>query len=510
MGGLRHAYEPPEGARQWIQVEDWNGKWRSQGRQDDGRFQDHEAKSLSRVKALLGRLDPSGQLLAEFDQEGFAGRLLAELRSQVRGHDRRLLERLPADPKDLLKALMPRSSVSASLSEPITPRAIPPSVGFRAGEVLSGPFALTRPGQPVAKASMLLADVSRHVGAVLAQRFNDTRPRPLQRAPVEALAQAAASGQMASWSLRVSGDGKSVEVALDTEDGAGPRSLGTVLSPGGHLDGVAVYRADPTDDLEEAAQRAGLVHNGRIQQVGQYLLPADMAVLDRDRPLANLGPDGRICVVAHGLPSGAGADRVGDLSAKALAKRLIKDGLPADFRGAVQLEACRSGGPLGHPSTYARQLQRQLERQARTRVTVLARPGDAREPAGRAEVLPAEMVSGTTRRLAKSREFIRKMERLRIDKRTQAGHATFTRMIERERIYMAEVEAVQRIKYGEAEVRSGEKLSWLGRIGQRIRRFFSRDRNVELVEHFGVRGFLGMYGARDSGPRRDPVTVERG
>ncbi|WP_431046074.1 hypothetical protein [Roseateles sp. L2-2] len=295
-----------------------------------------------------------------------------------------------------------------------------PPAGRVVGSAVSGRWEVGEslsPQRPVPEqtpggtgVSAIQADVARLIGAALLQRFDWTRPVVLEQEAFQRLAQILArrssspahrlprlgseggAVERPHWSLRVGGDGASVELAL--HEAGKVRSLGTVLKKGPHTDGARIFRPDPSDNLQFMWAEMAEAYNGAPRAMGRVMLPKG-AVPDGARALDGIDPQGRVIVLGHGDPGGRWrAATVGGLTARRVAEQLLDQGLPKDFAGTVYLHSCSSGSGLGRMQAFSCQLQKALAAKGLRGVTVAGRPGVTQGSVGQSRVAPSEVVLG--------------------------------------------------------------------------------------------------------------------
>lgn len=399
---LRHEFEPPEGARTWLQVERRPKGWSSEGT---------ESTQLNGFAALT-------------HGTAFARNLLQELRMHVGSLDPGGLRRLPRSGKELEEGVFDHEPVAGTA--PRTRTIARPTPGrLTAGEALSGRVpidlaaygrggsnssevvaieggrdgkttlqrqagGLFKGGASERAAAAIQAETAQRLGAVLLQRFDWTRPITLEPEPFKALAQALAQPSLTgrSWSLRAMSDRGDVQLVLHGL--TGERSLGTVLKAGAHAQGVAIFRPRPDDNLACAAQQLAMRHNGSARLDDRFMLPASMSTARFGQRLAALDRDGRMIVHGHGAmeQNNGKVVAVGGKSAGQLAKELIAEGLPKDFKGTIFLDACGSLADAAGADGYAVRLRAELAAKGFDGVSVATRPGVMWGVHGRARTLP--------------------------------------------------------------------------------------------------------------------------
>lgn len=368
-GALRHQFEPPEGARSWLQMEKAGSAWTAPG-------------SVAR-HAVRGGADLSSGV-------AFLGQLLYELKGHLRGLEPKALSRLPRDANEMLSTLAnERPEVDSAARARTIERGRPAQ--FRPGETLSPPVAIA----VGASVEAVKADVAQRLGAVLLERFGWDHPTAIRPEPFERLTNALAQdgGRHTAWSLRVAPDRG---VTLKLHAGRTETELGAVLPPGPHLSGAAIYRPHMKDNLEGDWKRAAELYNGGQRPVGPFMLPMDMPVDDPRRPLAGIDPQGRILVEGHGgvVPLPGRLPLVLDVGGhgpRSMARALIRQGLPKEFKGTVQLDACYSAQGLGTQTSFAHRLQSALAAKGWKQVTVAGRPGVTRGLHNQAQTVPSEL-----------------------------------------------------------------------------------------------------------------------
>lgn len=415
---LRHELEPPEGARTWIQVERRPDGWSSEG---TGDIQRAGFGSLTQGPAFLrnllhelrmhvGSLDPAAlkrlprsgkELLDEFSKAGPAAGRVPTTRTLARPTAGRLSagevlsRRVPVDFKKYFAGAATPSDVVAI-------------EGGRDGRITQHRQAggLFRGSECERIAAAIQAETAQRLGAVLLQRFDWSRPITLESAPFKdlakalepAMAQAKAnakalfksSAHETSWSLRAQSERGDVQLVLHTP--SGERSLGTVLKAGPHAQGVPILKPQ-ADDLDSAAENMARRHNGTTHLDDRFFLPPSMSGAKAGQRLAALDPGGRMIVHGHGLveldDGKAGrVVKVGGKSPSQLARELIAEGLPRNFKGTIFLDACGSLPDATSANGFALRLRAALASKGYNEVSVATRPGVTWGAHGRARTLP--------------------------------------------------------------------------------------------------------------------------
>ncbi len=424
QAGQRHAFEPPEGASTWLQV-------------------GQRARGWASIQGSAGSASPE-----------FLGQLLSELRNHVSGVSDKALSRLPSGTRDLQQSLESlRECPTRHRVSVVTTASIPKFGHFDASESLTPrrevpmlnpsffqrlPGAREDPRVPTIKGAAAQA-----LGAALHERFDWTRPIKLENGPFEQLARALKGPQSgpSSWSLQVDEEGLNVELMLHA--GGLDRSLGVVLKEGAHLDGVRIFRPNPSDDLEGLWSRMAGGYNGTPRMVGRVMVPPSAAV-NADRPLAGVDLEGRVMVLAHGRPGDRfNAPLVAGLTPTQLAGQLIEQGLPKAFKGTVFVHSCSSGNGLGRTDGFSHQLQRALAAKGFASLSVAARPGVADGMLGKANVVPSEVVRHAPATLQRTDRLIRNLEAQRQAARTPADAAMYGRLVEQETAYRDRIASIE-------------------------------------------------------------------
>lgn len=401
-GDVRHEFEPPGGVRCWINV-------RREPEREVKPYVQAWCCSRGRTIRSTGTCD---------QRRAFARALLEELKFELGGLSSKGALALPADVPALLQSLPSGPARPGNGGATWRKLPVPAPARFTAGESLTRHVALRPTSDDVAAVlSTVKGDVAARLGAALLERFDWRRPLALEMQPFAEM-QRVLSAEVASpraWSLKVGPCGRDVHLML--HDARGARSLGSVLKAGPHLEGAYIFRPRLADDLEAGWIQAAKRYNGEAARQGRFMVPTAAAARPGHAPLRGIDPSGRIIVLGHGLPLPVpGRQRynakVGGRCPEALAKDLLREGLPKDFRGTIYLDACNGGGGPGDTTSYAHRFQRALAKHGVRQATVAGLPGASRGEHHTLSTFPEHLASGTGRTVRASQARLQRLQRL--------------------------------------------------------------------------------------------------